>query len=207
MEVFASIFKQRRGLKRSNESKAGSASFAARKVVEPNGARSLPTSPGANKQFNRNELSRTDLKRAEMNRTESNRTDANRTNSYFAQLRPKVENEFNEFSDRYEIRLNCSSIDLQKSDFTIKYNEIDNQIRIIGLQSKKFGDRVVLTRKILRCFRLPNDIISDHITSVFLQSGQLKIRIPKCQRTVLDGSDGESPDECTECEESSDLFN
>lgn len=132
----------------------------------------------------------------------------NRTNSYFAQLRPKVENEFSEFSDRYEIRLNCSSIDLQKSDFTIKYNEIDNQIRIIGLQSKKFGERVVLTRKILRCFRLPNDIVSDQITSVFLQSGQLKIRIPKCQRTVLDGSDGESSlDECTECEESSDLFN
>ena len=178
MEVFASIFKQRGGLKRSNESKAGP-SRAARKM---DASRSLPTGPGANKQLNR-------------------------TAGYFAQLRPKLENEFLEFSDRYEIILNCSATDLQKNDFTIKYNEIENQIRIIGIQSKKFGEQIVLNRTMLRCFRLPSDIQSDRITSVFKQCGQLKIRIPKQQTTMLDGSDGESPDECTECEESSDLFN
>ena len=128
---------------------------------------------------------------------------SNRNISYFAELRPKIDDEFLEFNDRYEINLNCSSI-FEKNDITIRFNEADNQIRIIAFQSKNFADKLIVNRKILRCFRLPSDIYGDKITSVFMKhSNQLKIRLPKFKRIIDCGnSDGESFwDDCEECEE------
>lgn len=132
------------------------------------------------------------------------------TNLYFAQLRPQIVNEFLEFDDHYEINLNCLANIFDKDDVTIKYNEIDNQIKIFGVQSKIFGERVIVDRKILRCFNLPNDIDADRITSVMKQNNHLKIRIPKIEKMIIDvNSDGEH-DSCYEClegDESNDAFN
>lgn len=179
MEVFTHVFRQRQrnGLKRSNETNAGPQSVNNR-TLEPTKSCRLPSQP----------------------QRKSN------NNIYFAQLRPKVENQFLEFADRYEINLNCSTA-FRKNEITVKYSEIDNQIKIIGFQSNKIGDRILVDRKILRCFSLPEDIDANEIRSVMKQSNQLKIIIPKCK---IDGnSDGENDSchECMESEESNDAFN
>lgn len=192
MEILTSVFRQGRRLRsqRSNETKAGSSNEHTNAYSNGHlNGRSNVHSNGS--QLNAN-------KKTILN----NQTKLN--NCTITQLRPRVENEFLEFADRYEINLTCALF--QKNDMTIKYNENDNQLKIIGFQSKKLGEKIVINRKILRCFNLPQDVCSDKITSVYKNS-QLKIRIPKYKKIIDGNSDGESCYECTECEESSDLSN